>query len=222
MANTTNFGWETPDDTDLVKDGAAAMRTLGNSIDASLVDLKGGTTGQVLAKASNTDLDYSWTTIAAGSLTQLATGTLTGASVTTGTLSSAYKNLLIVLVDPLPANDGAACAIRFNSDSTSNYGSSTSTIPTFTNWPATYFTMSGTMDNSVGNNIAVATVYNYNDAIYKMVDSLAITVNSSTTTDTNGRKGFGAWGSTAAITTVTILPDSGNWTSGTYYVYGVN
>ena len=62
MATTTNFGWETPDDTDLVKDGAAAMRTLGSSIDTSFVDLKGGTTGQVLAKASNTDLDYSWVT----------------------------------------------------------------------------------------------------------------------------------------------------------------
>lgn len=61
MATTTNFGWETPDDTDLVKDGAAAMRTLGNSIDTSFVDLKGGTTGQVLAKNSNTDLDYIWT-----------------------------------------------------------------------------------------------------------------------------------------------------------------
>lgn len=60
MANTTNFGWETPDDTDLVKDGAAAMRTLGNSIDASFVDLKGGTTGQVLSKNSNTDLDFAW------------------------------------------------------------------------------------------------------------------------------------------------------------------
>jgi hypothetical protein len=62
MANTTNFNWETPDDTDLVKDGAAAMRTLGNSIDTSFVDLKGGTTGQVLSKASNTDLDYTWVT----------------------------------------------------------------------------------------------------------------------------------------------------------------
>ncbi len=60
MANTTNFGWETPDDTDLVKDGAAAMRTLGNSIDTSFVDLKGGTTGQVLSKNSNTDLDFTW------------------------------------------------------------------------------------------------------------------------------------------------------------------
>jgi len=66
MANTTNFGWETPDDTDLVKDGAAAMRTLGNSIDTSFVDLKGGTTNQVLAKNSNTDLDFKWVADASG------------------------------------------------------------------------------------------------------------------------------------------------------------
>jgi hypothetical protein len=62
MATTTNFGWETPDDTDLVKDGAAAIRTALGGVDTSFVDLKGGTTGQVLAKASGTDLDYTWTT----------------------------------------------------------------------------------------------------------------------------------------------------------------
>ena len=60
MATTTNFGWETPDDTDLVKDGAAAIRTLGQSIDTSMADLEGGTTGQVLSKASNTDMDFTW------------------------------------------------------------------------------------------------------------------------------------------------------------------
>ena len=60
MPTTTNFGWTTTADTDLVKDGAAAIRTLGNGIDTSLLDLKGGTTGQVLSKASNTDLDFSW------------------------------------------------------------------------------------------------------------------------------------------------------------------
>lgn len=60
MATTTNFGWETPDDTDLVKDGAAAIRTALGGVDTSFVDLKGGTTGQVLSKASNTDLDFTW------------------------------------------------------------------------------------------------------------------------------------------------------------------
>jgi hypothetical protein len=57
---TPNFGWSVPVSTDLVKDGATAIELLGDSIDASLVDLKGGTTGQVLAKASGTDLDFSW------------------------------------------------------------------------------------------------------------------------------------------------------------------
>jgi hypothetical protein len=60
MATTTNFNWPTPNDTDLVKDGAAAIRSLGNAIDTSMLDLKGGTTGQVLSKASNTDMDFSW------------------------------------------------------------------------------------------------------------------------------------------------------------------
>lgn len=60
MPTTSNFGWTTPADTDLVKDGAAAIRTLGNGVDASFIDLKGGTTGQVLSKATNTDLDFTW------------------------------------------------------------------------------------------------------------------------------------------------------------------
>ena len=57
---TTNFGWTVPSDTDLVKDGAAAIRTALGGVDTSFVDLKGGTTGQVLGKASGTDLDFSW------------------------------------------------------------------------------------------------------------------------------------------------------------------
>jgi len=60
MPNTTNFNWPTPADTDLVKDGAAAIRNLGNGVDTSLIDLKGGTTGQNLRKASNTDLDFTF------------------------------------------------------------------------------------------------------------------------------------------------------------------
>jgi hypothetical protein len=57
---TTNYGWDIPQSTDLVKDGATAIATLGQDIDTAFVDLKGGTTGQVLSKASNTDLDFTW------------------------------------------------------------------------------------------------------------------------------------------------------------------
>lgn len=79
MATTSNFGWETPDDTDLVKDGALAMRTLGNSIDTSMADLKGGTSGQILSKNSNTDMDFVWITNDVGDITAVTAGTgLTG------------------------------------------------------------------------------------------------------------------------------------------------
>ena len=83
MPTTSNFGWTTPADTDLVKDGAAAIRTLGNGIDTSLVDLKGGTTGQILSKASNTDLDYTWIANDQGDITEVQAGT--GISVSSGT-----------------------------------------------------------------------------------------------------------------------------------------
>jgi hypothetical protein len=63
MATTTpNYGWPVPTSTDLVKNGATAIEGLGDAIDASLLDLKGGTTGQVLAKATGTDMDFTWTT----------------------------------------------------------------------------------------------------------------------------------------------------------------
>jgi hypothetical protein len=85
MATTTNYGWTTPNDTDLVKDGAAAIRTLGSSVDTTTKALNPsttlgdieyrsatantntrlgvGTTGQVLTVASGVP---SWATPAAG------------------------------------------------------------------------------------------------------------------------------------------------------------
>jgi hypothetical protein len=76
MATTTNYSWSTPDDTALVKDGAAAIRSLGTAIDSTvftnagaaiaktIVDAKGdlivGTAADTVARlassASNGDL----------------------------------------------------------------------------------------------------------------------------------------------------------------------
>jgi hypothetical protein len=63
MANpTSNFNWQMPTPTDLVTDLPADFEVFGQAVDTSLADLKGGTTDQVLAKNSNTDMDFKWVT----------------------------------------------------------------------------------------------------------------------------------------------------------------
>jgi hypothetical protein len=63
MANpTSNFNWQMPTASDLVTDLPADFEVFGQAVDTSLADLKGGTTGQVLSKASNTNMDFTWVT----------------------------------------------------------------------------------------------------------------------------------------------------------------
>ena len=61
MANpTTNFGWVMPTSTDLVTDLPADFAVFGQGVDTSMADLLGGTTGQILVKNSNTNMDFVW------------------------------------------------------------------------------------------------------------------------------------------------------------------
>jgi hypothetical protein len=91
MATSPNYGWLEPDNTDLVKNGALAIRTLGNAIDTtmatmtpkSIVDAKGdliaatandtparlavGTNGQVLTADSTAATGLAWATASSSS-----------------------------------------------------------------------------------------------------------------------------------------------------------
>ena len=87
MPSTTNFGWTTPADTDYVKDGASAIRTLANGVDTSMAQLKGGTTGQILSKTNGTDMAFTWINNDQGDITGITTGASSGLTggVTSGT-----------------------------------------------------------------------------------------------------------------------------------------
>lgn len=76
MSNpTSNFGWVMPTSTDLVTDLPADFAVFGQAVDTSLMDLKGGTTGQILSKTSATDMDFTWVSPTTGDITAVTAGT---------------------------------------------------------------------------------------------------------------------------------------------------
>jgi hypothetical protein len=99
MATTTpNYGWAVPTSTDLVKDGATAIETLGDAIDASLVDLRGGTTGQILKKASATQMDFEWGTASSGlTLINTTSFSAVASQAINSVFSATYINYRIVM-----------------------------------------------------------------------------------------------------------------------------
>jgi len=84
---TSNFGWQMPTSTDLVTDLPADFEVFGQAVDTSLADLKGGTTGQVLSKASNTDMDFTWAAANPGDITGVTAGTGISGGGTSGTVT---------------------------------------------------------------------------------------------------------------------------------------
>jgi hypothetical protein len=87
-----------PTSSDLVTDLPADFETFGQAVATSMADLLGGTTGQILAKASNTNMDFTWITNDVGDITAVnTTSPLTGGgtsgaltlSVDAGTTSAA-------------------------------------------------------------------------------------------------------------------------------------
>ena len=76
MSNpTSNFGWQMPEPTDLVTNLPADFEVFGQAVATDFVDLLGGTTGQILSKTSNTDLDFTWISAAPGDITGVTAGT---------------------------------------------------------------------------------------------------------------------------------------------------
>jgi hypothetical protein len=118
---TSSFGWQMPTNTDLVTDLPADFEVFGQAVDTSMADLLGGTTGQILSKASNTNMDFTWITNDVGDITAVnVTSPITG-----GGSSGAVT---IAIQDALTTQKGAVQL----SDSTSTTSSILASTPTAT------------------------------------------------------------------------------------------
>jgi len=118
---TSNFNWQMPTPTDLVTDLPADFEVFGQAVDTSMADLLGGTTGQILAKNSNTNMDFIWITNDVGDITAVnVTSPITG-----GGTSGA------VTIGVSAASTSASGVVQL-SDSTSTTSSVLASTPTAT------------------------------------------------------------------------------------------
>jgi hypothetical protein len=245
MATTTNYGWTTPDDTDLVKDGAAAIRTLGSSADTTVFNLSPGTTagdldyytsgtakarlgigtvGQVLQVNSGATAPEWATAAAGGGYTVLASGTLSGTSQSITSLSGAYYKLVAIFDNYYVSGTDTTPRIRINTISTSTYGVQRLNTTTGSNGNA--FTTSGFLLDEVN---AGSSASNDNQVVL-LIDGYASDTFHGYQMYSNGTNGnqytyFGSNSSIGApITSIQFQTANGTatWAGGTYAVYGVN
>jgi hypothetical protein len=196
-------------------------------------NLPAGTNGFTLVAKSSEATGLAWEAPAGGGMTLLNSGgtSLSGASITVSFTSTGYTNLQIQIKNAYLDSNQNGYSLRINADSGSNYSSmrymNSGTTPDILNSNEITQT-SITIQNRLGADTSPP---------YK-VGSAVINIFRPTDTDyffltwdsqgTNGNvantwyvKGTGIYDGSAVISSITILPASGNFSGGTVYVYGV-
>jgi hypothetical protein len=233
MATTTNYGWTTPDDTALVKDGAAAIRTLGTSVDTTTKNLNPsttlgdieyrsstantntrlgiGTSGQVLSVSGGVP---AWVTSSSGGMTLLSTTNLSGASTTISSIDQTYINLFVVVRNAYASNSGEL-SIQPNSVASSGF-------------------FAGVRGNSVDQRQSIAfpdmtTTSNVLNSIFIEINQYANTTFGKPTlfygTSMNNNDSTLSYGgninTASAITAIKFQPQTGTFSGGSVLIYGV-
>jgi hypothetical protein len=238
MATTTNYGWTTPDDTSLVKDGAAAIRTLGSSVDTTTKALNPsttlgdieyrsstantntrlgiGTTGQVLTVSGGVP---AWATSASGGWTLISTSTLTGGTFTISSIPQTYTNLRIVVVNMTNNTGNGQFTVNPNGSSLCTYIRSNA-VTTVGNVDATYLLLSSAnVERTDGNNSWCVDFISYaNTTASKPFFETGMYLNSSAVRQ--GTFAFGSFVSNSAITSLVFENTGGTFSGGTVYLYG--
>jgi hypothetical protein len=244
MATTTNYGWVTPDDTALVKDGAAAIRTLGSSVDTTTKNLNPsttlgdieyrsstsntntrlgiGTSGQVLTVAGGVP---SWAAAASGANWTLLNSGGTSLSGSTTTVSGiSAKDKILIFVEGAVKSDYGNIAVRFNADTGSNYyrngleqytqSSYSSSIWGRVSGTISYLQLTETYAN--GTSTASVSVSGCNSSGVKVYQSFGY---GSGTTPWYNYNINGYYNSSSTISSISIFASAGSFSAGTVYVY---
>lgn len=166
----------------------------------------------------------SWATVSSGGQTLLETITLSGASVVSSTIPGSYNDLVLIIQNFRPANNGAHLQVRINSDSNTRYINQNFMPQTYnvgfteTAWNI----LLGQSNNASTQSLGYVSIPSYsNTTTWKAAYSFGATNGDSTSTNVTSNMYKSYYNQTNAITTLTFFADSGNMTSGSVLIYGV-
>jgi hypothetical protein len=238
MATTTNYGWTTPDDTALVKDGASAIRTLGSSVDTTTKALNPsttlgdieyrsstantntrlgiGTTGQVLTVTGGVPV---WAAASAGGMTLISTTTLTGASVTLSSIPQTYNSLFLVIYGVTNATADSVFGVEANAAALATYSAVTNGTAEVNN---NSLRISGAISplRTDANNCWQVRFDNYTSTTnYKAVSWSGVYISAGPVN--TAITGGGGFKSNTAISSIELKNYGGNLSTGTVLLYGV-
>lgn len=207
MATTTNYGWTTPDDTSLVKDGAAAIRTLGSSIDTSL-NTALGTKKAGLVLLNTTSFSA-----------------VTAVSLPTSTFNSTYDHYRLVF-NITAISGGLSTSLRMRTSGTDNssasYYATTSGGASWTNGTYTYY----------GSTTDTSHQYMITPTVGVPMGFLSLDIFNPFATQRTGWVGLsssgneartiqGGFNATTSFDSLSIIASANNMT-GSYSIYGYN
>lgn len=182
-----------------------------------------GTNDTVLTADSSTATGLKWATPAAGGMTVLASGTLSGSEVSLTSINQNYNHLQLVIRKLDPDTDGQNFRVRFNGGSSGYIAGDTNTNSN-NNFSDTFISGVG-QDNGTSYAAIIVDCYDYAFAGNWKVGRILSVMNNPTTSSNGNFQMWGwAWntgGSLSAISSMQLSMTSGDFSGGTYILYGV-
>jgi hypothetical protein len=180
-----------------------------------------GSNGQVLTANSAQADGVEWATISAGGMTLISTTTFTGASITLSSIPSGYKELRLITTNVSSAIDNRNFFLQVNGITTGTYDVSVITLDntTFTSngGGGQSSCQLGRLRNTGNTANGIIEIPQYASGLPKWIRSRHYNPNG------NRQDVLSAYQpTTSAITSITLFPDSGNFSTGTALLYGVN
>ena len=183
-----------------------------------------GANGTTLVADSAEATGLKWATAASGGMTLINTGgtTLTGASVTISSIPATYKSLKLVVENFKPATNAANLAVRLN-NTTSGYAPINTDEGDNQSFGNDQWRLQRNQNSTTSYSLSVMDIYGYaNTGTWKTSFVVGFSNASGNAAQYSYSIGAQVYDDTSAVTSVVILPSTGNFTSGTAYLYGVS